>query len=128
MNSQTCNNCQTTNSATAKFCRECGQRDLYVNEFASKTHCDNFWSRAIGGSVYLKALYIWAASQLAIGLIGLIYTTLRLGDDELWSGEIANELAWQSNYADIFGWGLSILALALALSAIRDFFRSKPAQ
>jgi hypothetical protein len=116
---KTCQECGKEETGDFKYCPGCDTK----YESATSDPTESLWARATHGSAYLKYVWGWAVTQLAIGFLGLLYTTFRLGSGDLYGSEEVNELWWQTMYSDIFNWGLALLLTALALSAIRDFIR-----
>lgn len=116
-----------------KTCQKCGKEEKYDfkycsacnTKYESSTSAAKYplWAKATEGSEHLKYVWGWALTQLIIGALGLVYTTLRLTLADLYSDEALVEHEWQNLYSDIFNWGLALLLTAMALSAIRDFLR-----
>lgn len=116
---KTCQKCGKEEAGDYKYCAACNTKFESLAVYSK----NSVWGRATQGSAYLRYVWGWALTQLVIGAVGLVYTTLRLTLGELYSDEQFAELQWQTMYSDIFNWGLALLLTALALSAIRDFLR-----
>jgi hypothetical protein len=72
------------------------------------------------------AIYVWAVLQLLVGLLGILYAQSKLSSaSSLTSGSGLEAIGEFNTYSGIFNWGIGLLALSLALSAIQDFLRNQ---
>ena len=72
------------------------------------------------------ALYVWGGVQLVVGLLGIFIAQSKLSSAfSLTTGSGLEAVGELNTYSGVFNWGIGLVALSLALSAIQDFMRNE---
>ena len=119
-----CTACRVANDGAAKFCKNCGGESFVTSLKAPQEF--PWRNRLQGYSNFHLAIYVWAVLQLLVGLLGILYAQSKLSSaSSLTSGSGLEAIGEFNTYSGIFNWGIGLLALSLALSAIQDFLRNQ---